>query len=92
MILVLTSCKKDSYSTASLYNPAASDVTPTSTLQDLQNGRALYVSNCGQCHNYYLPENFTPLQWANILSSMAPRTSMSATQTLLVKKYVSKGR
>ena len=42
-ILFLTgSCKKDLGSSSSLYTPTSADVTPSATLAELQQGRALY--------------------------------------------------
>jgi len=92
-VLFLTgSCKKDLGSSSSLYTPTTADVTATATLAQLQQGRALYSSNCNSCHGLYMPENYTPAQWGSILNSMAPRTGMSSSQVLLVSKYVTKGK
>ena len=92
-VLFLTgSCKKDLGSSSSLYTPTAADVTATATLAQLQQGRGLYSGNCSSCHGLYIPENYTPAQWGSILNSMAPRTGMSASQVLLVSKYVTKGK
>jgi mono/diheme cytochrome c family protein len=92
IVISITSYKKDNLNPNALYTPTSSDVSPTATLQDLQSGRTLYVNNCGQCHNYYMPEDYSSTQWATILSSMAPRTGMTSAQVQLVKKYVSKGK
>lgn len=92
-ILFLTgSCKKDLGGSGSLYSPTTADVTASATLAQLQQGRALYSSNCNSCHGLYMPENYTTTQWGSILNSMAPRTGMSTSQVLLVKKYVTKGK
>jgi mono/diheme cytochrome c family protein len=62
------------------------------TLSDLQQGRTLYISHCGQCHDLYLPENFSASQWRSILPNMAPRTSLTSAEVQLVTKYVTKGK
>jgi mono/diheme cytochrome c family protein len=90
-VLFLTgSCKKDLG--GSLYTPTSADVTASATLVDLQQGMALYSSNCGSCHGLYSPDNYTSTQWRSIMGSMAPRTGMSASQVLLVTKYVTRGK
>jgi hypothetical protein len=88
----VVSCKKDIVSPNSLYTPTSADVTATASLLDLQTGRTLFINNCGQCHNYYAPENYSPSQWTSILNSMGPRTGMTQSEIQLVKKYVSKGK
>ena len=91
-LFLIGSCKKDLGGSGSLYTPTSADVTAKATLAELQQGRTLYSNNCGMCHGLYMPENYTPAQWTSVLGSMAPRTSMSASQVLLVTKYVSKGK
>jgi hypothetical protein len=90
LILLTSGCSKSS-STSSLYTPTSSDATSTATLADLQQGRTLYVNNCGACHSLYSPDDYTSSQWKTIISSMGPRTSMSSSQILLVTKYVTRG-
>ncbi|MCX6236761.1 MAG: hypothetical protein NTY07_04225 [Bacteroidia bacterium] len=92
ILFLAGSCKKDLGSSGSLYTPTNADVTATATLTELQQGRTLYSNNCGSCHGLYMPEDYTPVQWKSVLNSMAPRTGMSASQVLLVTKYVSKGK
>jgi len=92
-ILMLTgSCNKNTPDTSSLYTPTNADVTSNATLQELLQGRALYVNNCNRCHGLYPPDGYTPSQWKSILNIMAPRTGMSTSETLLVTKYVSRGK
>lgn len=88
----LGSCKKSDTSTANLYVPTSADVTATATLQELQQGRTLYINNCGVCHGLVSPDNNTPTQWKSIISAMAPRTDMNASQVSLVTKYVTRGK
>jgi hypothetical protein len=92
IIISITRCKKDALNTNSLYIPDSTNVTATTSLKDLQDGRTLFIDNCGQCHNYYSPESYSPAQWDDILLSMGPKTGMSPAQVELVKKYVKKGK
>jgi cytochrome c5 len=89
--LLLSSCTKTP-STKDMYVPTASDATSTSTLAELQQGRALYVNNCGECHQLYSPDSYSSSQWGSVLNNMAPRTNLTSSQVSLVKKYVSRGK
>jgi mono/diheme cytochrome c family protein len=91
LLILVSSCKKNSSGTSSLYTPSSSDVTATATLQDLQQGRTLYMDNCNSCHGLYSPDDYTPTQWKSIISNMGPRTGMSSAQITLVTKYVTRG-
>ena len=91
--LVLTGgCSKNAADTSSLYTPTNANVTANATLQELQQGRALYISNCNSCHALVSPDNYTPAHWKSVVSSMAPRTGMSTSEILLVIKYLCKGQ
>ena len=94
LILVLGisgSCSKDS-STSNLYTPASADVTANATLSELQQGHTLYINNCGNCHNLYSPDDYTPASWKSIISTMAPRTGLNESQVILVTKYLCRGK
>ena len=90
---VLAGCKKDfTVSSDELYSPSLADVTANATLQELQDGRSVYIDNCGTCHGYYAPESYTPAHWKGTLTVMVPKTGMSSSDSLLVAKYVCKGK
>jgi mono/diheme cytochrome c family protein len=91
VLLLATGCSKVSSDTGSLYTPTAADVTANATLQQLQQGRALYIDNCNSCHSLYSPDGYSPAQWTSILNNMGPRTSLSVSELGLVSKYVSRG-
>jgi hypothetical protein len=91
VLSITVSCSKNIAGTDSLYTPTSANVTTNATLDELQQGRSLYINNCGRCHALVSPDNYNPSQWKTILAGMAPRTNMSASQVLLVTKYVSKG-
>jgi mono/diheme cytochrome c family protein len=89
----LVSCTKSPNSTGDLYVPTSADVTATATLADLQQGRTLYINNCGSCHGLYSPDNFTSSQWkSSIMPSMGSKTPMNSTEKSLVTKYVTRGQ
>src|SRR5665647_2428196 len=86
-LFFLISCQKETISTGSLYVPAASDITATATLAQLQQGRNLFINSCGACHGLYSPDSYSASNWKSILSNMAPRAGLSAANTALVSKY-----
>jgi len=88
----LASCSQPGQDTSNLYIPTPSDVTATTTLDELNQGRALYIDNCSRCHGLYAPESFSSSQWKSVMAQMAPKTRMSAEEKSLVSKYVSKGK
>ena len=77
--------------TSNLYVPTSADVTATATLDELSQGRILYVNNCGACHNLYSPDDYTASGWRSVLSVMASRTGMNASQFTLGTKNVTRG-
>ena len=91
MVMMISGCTKNSSDTSGLYIPTSSDATANATLQELEQGRALYIDNCGACHSLFSPDSYTPTQWRSILNNMAPKTTMSASEILLVTKYVTRG-
>ena len=91
LLMVNSGCTKNTTDTSGLYVPTSTDATANATLQDLQQGRTLYIDNCGSCHSLFSPDAYTPAQWGNIMNSMAPKTTMSASEILLVTKYVTRG-
>jgi hypothetical protein len=88
---LVTACTKNSGNSSSLYVPTTTDVTATATLQELQQGRSLYMSKCDACHGLYSPDNYSSAQWKQIISSMGPKTNMTSAETQLVTKYVTRG-
>ncbi|MCE1200172.1 MAG: hypothetical protein LWW85_14485 [Marinilabiliales bacterium] len=93
LLALLFSCSKTLTANAdSLYVPTAADVTANATLADLQAGRSLFVANCGKCHSYYAPDSYSAASWRNILPNMASRAGLSAAETTLVTKYVTRGQ
>ncbi len=91
ILLVFPSCNKNTPDTSGLYTPTSADVTSSASLSDLQQGRALYVNNCGVCHGLYSPDSHNPSQWKSTLARMAPNTNMSGAQVQLVSKYLCRG-
>jgi hypothetical protein len=92
LLILAGGCKKSNNGVTSLYVPTSADVTSTATLDELTQGRALYINNCASCHDLYSPDDFTATQWKNIMGSMSMKTGMMSSQNTLVSKYVSRGK
>lgn len=90
--LMVSSCSKSGSGSGSLYQPTSADVTANATLEQLQQGRALYTSNCNACHYLYSPDDFSASTWPSIVAQMAPNTKMSSSQVSLVLKYLTRGK
>ena len=91
-LLFFSSCKKDVVSPSSVYVPTAADVTTSATLAQLQQGRTIFVNNCGRCHGLYSPDSYSASNWQIIVPNMASRAGLSSTDEALVLKYVSRGK
>ena len=96
LILVIgigfTSCSKQNTDTSNLYIPTPSDVSANATLDELNQGRTLYIDNCNRCHSLYTPESFSSSQWKSVMNQMAPKTRLTTSEVTLVTKYVTKGK
>ena len=90
IVFFLNSCDKTNPSSG-LYVPTETDATQNATLEELQQGRELYIDNCANCHQLYAPDDFSPTRWNSIMASMAPKTSMTQSETDLALKYVTRG-
>jgi hypothetical protein len=89
---LFSGCKKSNSGVTSLYVPTSADVTSTATLDELQQGRTLYINNCNSCHDLYSPDDYTATQWKGIMGNMGMKTGMMSSQISLVSKYVSRGK
>jgi cytochrome c5 len=89
LALIFVGCSKNIETSADLlYVPTAADATATATLADLQAGRSIYINSCGKCHNLFTPGTFS----TSVVSNMATRAALTATQTSQVTKYITRGK
>jgi cytochrome c5 len=61
---------------------------PDTTLDDLEEGRRLYVRRCSSCHNLPLPTARTIEEWPPIIEDMGEYAQFDEHQTELVERYV----
>jgi len=78
--LVLISCGSP------LYLPATASAE--SSLEQLKQGRELYVSHCASCHALHLPKQFNTKEWAVNLDLMQARAFISDDQKKLIYHYL----
>jgi len=79
---------------ASLPCPSAATATraqgrwPDATLDQLEEGRAVFVQRCSGCHALPLPDSRTEAQWKKVLDEMAAEAKLTADQRVLVERFV----
>jgi hypothetical protein len=56
-------------------------------LAQLQEGRALMVTKCGNCHQPPLPKDHAPAEWPHQLDEMAVRANLDVKQRFLIEQY-----
>jgi cytochrome c2 len=98
-ILFLT-CLFTACLSAKLITPSQLDVArvaskfPGYTLEDLNKGKALFSSHCGQCHGLKNPAKRTEEQWRKIVPRMAAKVNkkegnvLDANAETLILKYL----
>jgi cytochrome c5 len=86
------SSNSNSNSSSPYYIPTKADTTAKATLSDLTSGRSLLLANCGACHSVPIPDTYSVSQWKSYLPNMASRAQLSASDQLLVLKYVCRGK
>jgi cytochrome c5 len=57
-------------------------------LQTLQRGHAVYLANCGRCHEYILPKDVSREDWHVVVPGMAWNASISPKDEKAVTAYV----
>jgi mono/diheme cytochrome c family protein len=68
-----------------LYVPMSLDADEQSKLVA---GRKLYIEKCSNCHNLYLPQNFSDEKWNRKLDTMQIRAKINVTQRELIYHYI----
>lgn len=77
---------------SALYIPSESDATQNASIDELKQGRSLYVNNCGGCHALVLPEKYNKEEWGVWLAKMKDKTTTSEAEDELILKYITKGK
>lgn len=85
LLVLLIAC------TSALYIPTKENVSPKADLEQLKEGRALYVNKCSSCHSLYLPEKYKKTQWRKWVDKMAPKAQISNAEKEKIYQYLTKG-
>ncbi len=90
LLLTVIACS----SSHSLIRPEENDVKKlnttgtTVTMNDLNNGYHLFLTNCGGCHSLYVPSSKNKTEWEKVLPEMFSRTQLNNDQQKLVRQYI----
>ena len=82
LVLLIISCGTN------LYIPTVDNVTAGATLDELAEGRKLYVEKCGSCHLLYNPNSYEREQWKIEVDEMQERTKIDDHKKELILKYL----
>jgi cytochrome c5 len=83
---VLVGCKTQS-ALPPLPDAAMAKVSGTS-VETLQRGRAVYVSDCARCHEAMMPDDISTDDWHVVLPGMAWNSGISAADEEAVEAYI----
>jgi mono/diheme cytochrome c family protein len=70
--------------------PAASQ--PASAPSNVAAGARMWSDNCGRCHNYRAPSEFSRSQWAVVMRHMRVRASLTGEQERLILEFLQASR
>ena len=63
------------------------------SLESLERGRMLIVTECSECHRIYWPQEYSSRIWPEVLDDMGKRASLNEGQTHdIVEYYVAAAR
>lgn len=61
---------------------------PSAKLEDLRDGRKLYLENCAGCHSLHLPSEFTRTAWGKVLDRMQSKTRLKDEEMTAILRYL----
>jgi len=77
---------------SALYVPSASEVTSKANLEELNEGRVLYINKCGGCHTLFVPEKYSAKEWSGWVDKMEVKAKITASEKEKIIKYLTKGK
>jgi hypothetical protein len=80
--IIVTGCA------SSLYIPDQSQVSADASLEELVEGRKLYIENCSSCHVLYAPGKYKREEWQEQVDEMQERSHINVEQKNLILKYL----
>jgi hypothetical protein len=96
-ILVLTCLTYCSFAmlvscSSSLYVPTSADASPATSLEELTEGRRIYIERCSGCHPLYQPAQISEERLGESLDKMQERSKVTNDEKALIFKYLVTGR
>jgi hypothetical protein len=88
-ILIILACSK-----SLLYIPTGQQMAYASTLSPeydsvyLHYGYEIYRNKCGSCHFLYIPQNYSPSQWAILLPEMSDEAKLTDKEQTYLNAYL----
>jgi len=84
LVFFLAQCS----TTSKFYTPSDVNVSSKATLEELNQGRALLMEKCGQCHGVPAPRKHDAEGWKPTMASMQVKAQISDAQRELIYKYL----
>lgn len=66
----------------------ATPSAPTSSPEQIAQGKTIFENSCGRCHKLPDPTSHNSVQWVGIMNSMAPKAKLTDDQHQWVYDYI----
>jgi mono/diheme cytochrome c family protein len=77
---------------AAATGPAPSSAPAVSKAKDLTLGAQMWSENCGRCHNFRSPSEFTATQWVVVMHHMRLRVPLTGEQERMILAFLQAGK
>jgi mono/diheme cytochrome c family protein len=57
-------------------------------VEDLAQGRALYVEKCSGCHNLHLPAEYSPEEWKSYVAYMVAEAKITPAEQAAIARFL----
>lgn len=84
IMFALAACVRSTPPTATAADASRAHIE----LAQLQQGRSLMVTKCGNCHRPPMPADHAADEWPQKLDEMASRANLDTTQRHLIEQYL----
>lgn len=81
---LFSSCLSDSHRAFSV-GPGGGKLLPDGN--GMAKGRELAINQCGECHRFYFPKEYSSQFWENILKQKSDRLSLATDETAALTAY-----
>jgi cytochrome c5 len=90
-LMFLVNCSpKTTGSMTTKKTEAAPDGTKSTPMEEIDEGKLVWRSNCDKCHKLYDPTSRNKDEWEKILPIMGKKAKLTDKQVELVKAYIFK--